>query len=672
LSVCFTLSTLAYGQFSQQGAKLTGTGAVGAAEQGYSVALSADGNTAVVGGSGDNGGAGAAWVFNRINGNWNQQGTKLTGTGATGNAVQGVSVALSADGNTALVGGPYDSDNIGATWVFVRSNGIWTQQGPKLTGNDAVGQAYQGYSLALSADGNTALVGDFFDNHGVGAAWVYTRSNGVWSQQGAKLIGSGAGQPAQQGFSVSLSADGNTALVGGCCDLNSGATWVFIRSNGVWTQQGAKLVGTGAVGGSAQGSSVALSGDGNTAIIGGPDDNNLIGAAWIFVRIEGVWYQQGAKLTGTGALGQPSEGISVALSANGDTAIIGGSADLGSGFGNGWPGAVWLFTSSGGFWTQQGAKVVGSGAVGFARQGNSVALSADGSTALIGGPADNNYAGAAWVFTQPTVPTVVTTNPEGLDLSADGITYQSPATFSWAAGSLHTVNAPDPQLTIDTQYLFANWSDGGAPSHRITVAQLPSTLTADFNTQYQLTISASPPAGGTVSPLSGAFFVAGAAAPVVATPNSGYQFVNWTGAVSSMNAASTSVTMSGPQVVVANFAPTGSHPAFFAGEALTNGIYDLQLPDGNPFGYYVYLSGGWIYHADLGYEYLSAGNGSEVYLWDLATGHWWYTNSGTFPYMYDFTLNTWIYYFPNTHNAGHYTTNPRSFANMTTSQIFTM
>src|SRR5262249_35601801 len=83
------------------------------------------------------------------------------------------------------------------------------------------------------------------------AAWVFTRSGGVWSQQGGTLVGTGAvGSAAHQGWSVALSADGNTALVGGRLDnFNAGATWVFTRSGGVWSQQGSKLVGTGAVGG---------------------------------------------------------------------------------------------------------------------------------------------------------------------------------------------------------------------------------------------------------------------------------------------------------------------------------------------------------------------------------------------------------------------------------------
>ncbi len=125
------------------------------------------------------------------------------------------------------------------------------------------------------------------------------------------------------------------------------------------------------------------------------------------------------------------------------------------------------------------------------------------------------------------------------------------------------------------------------------------------------------------------------------------------------------------------------HPVFFTGESTVNGTnFDLWFPDGKPFGDYAYLvsltySGawlwsGWIYHADMGYEYVTPGNGPEVYLWDLASGHWFYTNVSLFPYLYDFTLKAWIYYFPATNNAGHYTTNPRYFANMTTGQIFTM
>ena len=192
---CATLlsSHPALAQFLQQGPKLVGTGAVGSAWQGRSVSLSADGNTAVVGGNADNGSVGAAWIWTRSAGVWTQQGTKLVGSGAVGGQVQqGASVSVSADGNTAIVGGNYDNGYAGAAWVWTRSGGVWTQQGPKLIGSDAVGKADQGISVSLSADGNTAIVGGNADNSGVGAAWVWSRTAGVWTQQGTKLVGSGA------------------------------------------------------------------------------------------------------------------------------------------------------------------------------------------------------------------------------------------------------------------------------------------------------------------------------------------------------------------------------------------------------------------------------------------------------------------------------------------------
>jgi len=92
---------------------------------------------------------------------------------------------------------------------------VWSQQGPKLVGSDAIGNAVQGVSVSLSGDGNTAIVGGYFDNSMVGAAWAYARSAGTWTQQGSKLAGAGAVGNAEQGVSVSLSGDGNTAIVGG-------------------------------------------------------------------------------------------------------------------------------------------------------------------------------------------------------------------------------------------------------------------------------------------------------------------------------------------------------------------------------------------------------------------------------------------------------------------------
>jgi hypothetical protein len=405
--VCATIMVhnVLHAQFTQQGNKLVGTGAAGNANQGVSVSISSDGNTAIVGGHGDNNFAGAAWVYTRSGSVWTQQGNKLVGTGAVGIfPYQGYSVSISADGNTAIVGGWGDNSGVGAAWVYTRSSGIWTQQGSKLVGTgfvSGINGVRQGASVSLSADGNTAIVGGWGDNSGAGAAWVFTRSGGVWTQQGSKLVGTGAvnsSNGAWQGYSVSISSDGNTALVGGLFDNDgAGAVWVHTLSGSVWTQQGNKLIGTGAVGTAEQGTSVSLSSDGNTAIVGGFADSNAAGAAWVYTRSGSVWAQQGSKLAGTGAVNGfigAAQGTSVSLSSDGNTAIVGGPND------NSATGAAWVYTWSGGVWTQQGSKLVGTGPVGSARQGTSVSLSSDGNTAIVGGPDDNSSAGGAWVYTR--------------------------------------------------------------------------------------------------------------------------------------------------------------------------------------------------------------------------------------------------------------------------------
>src|SRR5258708_5313675 len=118
-------------------------------------------------------GPGAAWVFTRSGGVWMQQGNKLVSTGAVGSARQGMSVALSADGNIAIVSG--FADDGGVASVFTRSGGHWTQD-KKLLGTGAVGKSAP--SIALSADGTIVMLGESNDNGGIGAAWVFTRSGG--------------------------------------------------------------------------------------------------------------------------------------------------------------------------------------------------------------------------------------------------------------------------------------------------------------------------------------------------------------------------------------------------------------------------------------------------------------------------------------------------------------
>jgi hypothetical protein len=313
----------------------------------------------------------------------------------------GESVALSSDGNVALVGAA------NSAWIFTRSGSTWTKQATLTSSGEGGGEQF-GRSVALSARGNTALVGAPGDNSGLGAVWVFTRRGSNWAQE-AKLTGSGESGDGRFGTSVALSSDGKTALIGGPDDESAGpyqerigASWVFTRSGTAWTQQGDKLIGAGEDGGGGFGSGVALSSNGNIALIGGARDNAGLGAAWVFARSGTTWAQQGAKLTGGGEVGAGRFGQGVALSANGKSALIGGPAD--SRTANAGVGAAWAFARSGPGWAQVGEKLTGSAPPednadtdGF---GYSVALSAHGDTAVIGDPAAYDADGAASFFSR--------------------------------------------------------------------------------------------------------------------------------------------------------------------------------------------------------------------------------------------------------------------------------
>ncbi len=415
----------------------------GTPQTGQAVAVSADGNTAIAGGP-QLSGTGGAWIFTRIGTSWLNPVTSLVVTGNIGNPLYGFSVAISADGNTAIVGGYSDNGSVGAAWVWSHSSGSWVME-QKLVGSGNIGQSKQGLAVSLSADGNTAIVGGGGDNSTNGAIWVWTRSGSTWTQQGNKLVGTGNSGAAQQGYSVALSADGNTFIEGGNQDnTNKGAAWVFTRSAGIWSQQ-AKLVGTGQTGTTPiRGTSVSISADGNTAAVGAIGDNFNRGAVWVWTRSAGIWSQQGF-LVGSNSTGFARQGRSVSLSADGNTLIEGGYTD-------GDPtyiGAFWAFTRSGITWTQKGTKLIGSGYTGASQQGVFITLSADGSTSLLGGPLDNTGVGAAWVFIPSLpLPTITSFTPTsagtGTTVTITGTNFTGATAVSFggtAATSFSVVSA---------------------------------------------------------------------------------------------------------------------------------------------------------------------------------------------------------------------------------------
>lgn len=157
-----------------------------------------------------------------------------------------------------------------------------------------------------------------------------------------------------------------------------------------------------------------------------------------------------------------------------------------------------------------------------------------------------------------TVRVTVGTSPAGLSFSVDGTTYTSKQTLNWTAGSSHTIATTSAQTSSGTENNFASWSDGGAVSHSVSAPSSATTYTASFNTSYQLTTAASPTSDGTILPATGAFYASGTVVNLSATADSGYTFSGWTGNVANASSASTTVTMSAPQSVVASFVSTSA------------------------------------------------------------------------------------------------------------------
>jgi len=285
---------------------------------GNSVALSGDGDTLAVGApfqsAGTTGFAGAVYVYTRSAGAWSQQ-AYLNASNTGTFDLFGNSVALSGDGGTLAVGAPLEDSGLtgvtagivdeaaagnaasdsGAVYVYTRSTGAWSQQAYVKASNTGPGDNF-GNSVTLSGDGNTLAVGAPFEDGSstgidgasdelamnAGAAYVYTRSAGTWSQQ-AYVKASNTGGGDNFGTSVALSGDGNALAVGapfedgsgtGIGSLadelapDSGAVYFYARSAGTWSQQAYVKASNLPEFNDQFGTSVALSGDGNTLAVG--------------------------------------------------------------------------------------------------------------------------------------------------------------------------------------------------------------------------------------------------------------------------------------------------------------------------------------------------------------------------------------------------------------------
>jgi Divergent InlB B-repeat domain len=150
----------------------------------------------------------------------------------------------------------------------------------------------------------------------------------------------------------------------------------------------------------------------------------------------------------------------------------------------------------------------------------------------------------------------IATNPSGLQITVDGQDRVAPQRYDWTPSNTHTIGTNSVQTGgAGTRFRFLGWSDGGAISHAIVVPDGDATYTATFMTEHQPSTSASPSGGGSVT--AGGWLAAGAAVSIQATPNTGYTFTGFSGALTGTTNPQT-LTMNGPKTVVANFITTAA------------------------------------------------------------------------------------------------------------------
>jgi glucose/arabinose dehydrogenase len=478
--------------FSQQ-QKLVQAVGDGAADDQFGVSVAISGDTAIVGAlnanPNGNNDQGAAYIFTRSGGAWTLQ-QKLTASDGQAGDAFGVSVAI--QGNTAVVGAfaedagsqPADADR-GAAYVFLRTGGVWSEQ-KKLVPADGAGGDLFGFAVSVNLD--TVLVGSPFNSAGSphsGAAYVFTRSGLLWSQQ-QKLT---ASDPAEDdAFGAAVAVEGNTAAIGALRhdhggNNNQGSAYIITRTGTTWTNQQELLAGD-ATANDQFGVSVGLSGNSVIAGANGKDNgaNLAQGAAYVFTGSGASWTQQ-QKLSASDGAGSDAFGTSVGIS--GDAAVVGSSDNDVVGTDQ---GSVYTFARSSNVWSQEQNLTAADGAASDFL-GSYVAI--DGASIIAGAPqaniAPNNDQGAAYVFQAAQALAIN-------DISvAEGNSGTSTATFTvtLSTSSLQTVTVQyatqDGTATAGSDYVATSGTltfNPGQTSQPINVTINGDTITEPAETFF--------------------------------------------------------------------------------------------------------------------------------------------------------------------------------------------
>ena len=337
--------------------------------------------------------------------------TKVIASDGGANDYFGFNVRVSKDGQYAIVGATtedYDAGNsranCGAAYIYVKSGGSWSQQA-KLQASDAAASDEFGSDVALSEDGTYAVVGAVYggtgsgnDNHG--AAYIFVRSGTSWSQQ-QEIHATDAQEGAQFGYSVDINADGTYVAIGAPYwnSDNYGAAYVFTRSGTTWSQQ-QRLQSSAPSTNDNMGNSTRISDNGDYVIATAPYEDTGstdAGLVYVFNRSGTTWSIQDTFQNSDTQL-EDRLGFGSDISGDGNYIIVGSSwEDGGSGNPIDRAGAAYIFLRTGTSWAQQ-AKLVASDAGATDSFGYSCSISTDGSFALVSAHLEDGGAGDPKIF----------------------------------------------------------------------------------------------------------------------------------------------------------------------------------------------------------------------------------------------------------------------------------
>ena len=425
--------------WSQIGSDIDGEAAYDAS--GWSVSMSSDGKTLAIGARDNDGtpnGSGhvRVYVWNSGTSAWVQRGSDIDAEADQDQS--GTSVAISSDGSIVAIGAPGNDDNgslAGHVRVYAWNSGTsaWVQRGSDIDG-EAVNDN-SGYSVSMSSNGNTVAIGS--PNNNLVRVYDWNSGTSAWVKRGSNIDGEASGN--YSGHSVSMSSDGNTVAIGAIFNAgtaaNAGHVRVYDWNSGTsaWVQRGNDIDGEAAQ--DRSGWSVSMSANGNTVAIGAVRN----AASGIFraghVRVydwnsgTSAWVKRGSDIDGNVSTGQ--FGGSVSLTSNGNTLIAGAI--------EGHHARVYEWNSGTSAWVKSGNDIVGE--ADFDGCGYSVAFSADGTALAVGSIGNDGSAanaGNVRVYSFPPVYTVsITTEPSSKTVQAGNsaqfvvVANNSNATFQW-------------------------------------------------------------------------------------------------------------------------------------------------------------------------------------------------------------------------------------------------